>query len=236
MIRRATKKSERRTPCVVCGFPRSHRHHRFPVSVYGEHEHTMQLCSNCHGIYHLLERHYIQKLLSARNEIASPTFKSWLRKNGRTADTLVRLVHEDNRHRAIYDSELLKLGEEADPEQLLARVGGGEFDEEVGGRGSWDWRCWAEMYKDEDRGETPEHVRDRLIGMEVVEIHGRAAEDENDQTQVSYFVLQCPGCGSKVMVHRVIGFSPLGWGCGCTPIGNWRSREEGHKIRLDSVW
>lgn len=124
MIRRPASKSERRTPCVVCGFPRSHRHHRFPVSVYGEHEHTIQLCSNCHGIYHLLERHYIQKLLSAKRQIESHDFQSWAKKNGRIANTLLSLVYEDNRHREIYDSA----GNEEARKQLFERIMDGEFD------------------------------------------------------------------------------------------------------------
>lgn len=51
--RRATL-SERTTPCECCGFALSHRHHLLPVARFDEHEHTVQLCPNCHYIYHLI--------------------------------------------------------------------------------------------------------------------------------------------------------------------------------------
>jgi len=44
---------ERMTPCEICGYPLTHRHHLLPVSKYGENEETMQLCANCHQVYHI---------------------------------------------------------------------------------------------------------------------------------------------------------------------------------------
>jgi hypothetical protein len=51
--RRATLK-ERSTPCQCCAFPLSHRHHWLALARYGEHEATLQLCPNCHYVYHLI--------------------------------------------------------------------------------------------------------------------------------------------------------------------------------------
>ncbi len=53
--RRTSTLKERKTPCQCCGFPLSHRHHVLPVRVYGETEWTLQLCPNCHTLYHLIE-------------------------------------------------------------------------------------------------------------------------------------------------------------------------------------
>lgn len=51
--RRATVK-ERLTPCSACGYPVSHRHHLWTVEAHGENAVTIQLCANCHELYHLL--------------------------------------------------------------------------------------------------------------------------------------------------------------------------------------
>jgi len=51
--RRATL-IERSTPCQSCAFPLSQRHHLFGVAKYGENEITVQVCPNCHRLYHLI--------------------------------------------------------------------------------------------------------------------------------------------------------------------------------------
>lgn len=51
--RRATVK-ERLTPCSACGYPVSHRHHLWSLEAHGENAVTIQLCANCHELYHLL--------------------------------------------------------------------------------------------------------------------------------------------------------------------------------------
>ena len=56
--KRATKK-ERLTPCGVCGWPLSQRHHLLHVADYGENDETVQLCANCHEIYHLMYNSYV---------------------------------------------------------------------------------------------------------------------------------------------------------------------------------
>lgn len=53
MNRRPPTLKERLTPCEVCGHPLSQRHHIPHVSEVGPHESTVQLCANCHELYHL---------------------------------------------------------------------------------------------------------------------------------------------------------------------------------------
>ena len=54
--RRAPKLSERITPCAACEYPFSQRHHLDPVRYSGENNDTVQLCANCHELYHILDR------------------------------------------------------------------------------------------------------------------------------------------------------------------------------------
>ncbi len=42
------------TPCECCEYPISHRHHALRMRDYGESRHTLQLCPNCHELYHLI--------------------------------------------------------------------------------------------------------------------------------------------------------------------------------------
>lgn len=58
--RRATRK-ERLTPCAACDYPLSQRHHLLDVAYHGENDLTIQLCANCHDLYHLIESAYIGK-------------------------------------------------------------------------------------------------------------------------------------------------------------------------------
>lgn len=59
--RRKTTSKERLTPCSACGYPLSQRHHLLDVAYHGENDMTIQLCANCHELYHLIESAYIQK-------------------------------------------------------------------------------------------------------------------------------------------------------------------------------
>ena len=52
--RRHAKLHERVTPCQCCGYFLSHRHHLLPVSEWKENGFTVQLCANCHELYHIL--------------------------------------------------------------------------------------------------------------------------------------------------------------------------------------
>src|SRR5260370_28987544 len=53
--RRQSYTTERCTPCRECGYPISERHHIQRVNEHGESESTVQLCANCHELYHLVE-------------------------------------------------------------------------------------------------------------------------------------------------------------------------------------
>lgn len=48
----------RLTPCECCGHPLSQRHHLVRFSKRGENKHTVQLCANCHEIYHITAQVY----------------------------------------------------------------------------------------------------------------------------------------------------------------------------------
>lgn len=59
--RRPTLK-ERMTPCIICLHPLSQRHHLLSFSIHGENAiGTIQLCANCHDMYHLFERYAQRK-------------------------------------------------------------------------------------------------------------------------------------------------------------------------------
>lgn len=51
--RRKPSKAERMTPCQICDYPISQRHHLFDIARYGENDDTVPLCANCHELYHL---------------------------------------------------------------------------------------------------------------------------------------------------------------------------------------
>jgi hypothetical protein len=59
--RRKPSRQARLTPCECCGFPLSQRHHLAPFAENGETDQTMQLCANCHELYHLIYRVYVEK-------------------------------------------------------------------------------------------------------------------------------------------------------------------------------
>lgn len=52
--RKRVSVKHRITPCKWCRFPISQRHHFLPVSEYGENDITVQICANCHEIYHII--------------------------------------------------------------------------------------------------------------------------------------------------------------------------------------
>jgi hypothetical protein len=52
--RRKAKLHERLSPCECCGYPLSHRHHTIPIAGWGESGYTIQLCPNCHELFHLI--------------------------------------------------------------------------------------------------------------------------------------------------------------------------------------
>lgn len=60
-LRRGAKLNERLTPCQFCEYPLSERHHILPVSMFGENMFTLQLCANCHELYHIVERVFLYK-------------------------------------------------------------------------------------------------------------------------------------------------------------------------------
>lgn len=66
MKRRTVKLNERLTKCQFCEYPISQRHHALPISVYGENACTLQLCANCHELYHIIERSFLFKSKSSK--------------------------------------------------------------------------------------------------------------------------------------------------------------------------
>jgi hypothetical protein len=54
--RRQAKLYERTEPCECCQYPITQRHHLFGVAEFGEGYRTVQLCANCHELYHVIER------------------------------------------------------------------------------------------------------------------------------------------------------------------------------------
>lgn len=56
--RRPATRAEQLTPCEICSFPLTERHHMLAIKHYGETEIAAQLCANCHRVYHLIESAY----------------------------------------------------------------------------------------------------------------------------------------------------------------------------------
>lgn len=56
MTKRRKKVSihNRLTPCFCCGYPISQRHHLLHFAEWGDLFGTIQLCANCHELYHLI--------------------------------------------------------------------------------------------------------------------------------------------------------------------------------------
>lgn len=51
-----SKLRERLLPCQFCDYPISEKHHALPISIFGKTPYTLQLCANCHELYHIVER------------------------------------------------------------------------------------------------------------------------------------------------------------------------------------
>lgn len=54
--RRQTTFEELTTPCFICNSTPTERHHLLDFSVYGKNNVTVQLCPNCHYLYHLIDK------------------------------------------------------------------------------------------------------------------------------------------------------------------------------------
>lgn len=54
--RRKTTIYERLKPCECCGHPISQRHHLIPYRWVGEQSPTVQLCPNCHELFHIMSQ------------------------------------------------------------------------------------------------------------------------------------------------------------------------------------
>lgn len=59
--RRKTKTRERRQPCRLCFYPLSQRHHLLEVAHHGENGCTVQLCANCHELFHIAHGAWFKK-------------------------------------------------------------------------------------------------------------------------------------------------------------------------------
>jgi len=53
MRRKQSTLEERLTECECCKYPVSQKHHLLTVSEYGDNDCTVQLCANCHELFHL---------------------------------------------------------------------------------------------------------------------------------------------------------------------------------------
>lgn len=58
--RKAVSINKRTEPCQFCGYPLSQRHHALPVHIYGENVFTLQLCANCHELYHIVQAVFLK--------------------------------------------------------------------------------------------------------------------------------------------------------------------------------
>ena len=54
--RKTASIDERTTPCQICAYPLSERHHPLSIKDYGETGEVYHLCAICHELYHLVER------------------------------------------------------------------------------------------------------------------------------------------------------------------------------------
>jgi hypothetical protein len=59
--RKKATRQDRATPCECCGYPVSHRHHPFGVNVQKERGTVLHLCPNCHELYHVVERVFLEQ-------------------------------------------------------------------------------------------------------------------------------------------------------------------------------
>lgn len=119
--KRATIK-ERLTPCGCCGHPLSQRHHLLEIAVWGENEATVQLCGNCHELYHLASRGFVEN-----HKASKALFFDVFDKMGRWTDRMqfiVKLLDRAKKLNETAEIEFLRLqdmGRDAATARTLAK-------------------------------------------------------------------------------------------------------------------
>ncbi|MBZ0276106.1 MAG: hypothetical protein K8I60_08180 [Anaerolineae bacterium] len=83
MRRRRPTHKERMTACAACGYPVSHRHHLWDIATHGENTMTVQVCANCHELYHLMYN------ALARDSRYSRKLVLHMRSSGRIPDSVM---------------------------------------------------------------------------------------------------------------------------------------------------
>lgn len=95
MRRKKATLAERLTPCRVCTYPITERHHLLLVSRRGEGGETVQLCANCHEAFHIFERAHVHikqgKYDTAAVQIMT-ILRDYLGAESRQVQALTRLV------------------------------------------------------------------------------------------------------------------------------------------------
>ena len=92
MRRRSPTMKERLTPCECCKYPLSERHHLLDFAYHGERNYTIQLCPNCHSLYHLAYQAYILKSKKSKLILGSVILKLGL--NNPVCLFIYEKVHE----------------------------------------------------------------------------------------------------------------------------------------------
>lgn len=57
------------TPCAWCRYPLSVKHHILPIAIYGENNIAVQLCANCHEIYHIADAVFNRPTKSSQTKL-----------------------------------------------------------------------------------------------------------------------------------------------------------------------
>gem|GEM_PF-4434814 len=84
--RRRTTLKERTTPCACCAHPISHRHHVLCFAQSGENRHTLQLCPNCHELFHL-----IQSAVVGKSDYSNKVLRKYMETKG-TEDPTFKFI------------------------------------------------------------------------------------------------------------------------------------------------
>src|SRR5262245_36903190 len=61
MKRRHVTRQERLKHCECCNWPLTERHHLLSFARHGENKYTVQLCPNCHDLYHIIWNAYAEE-------------------------------------------------------------------------------------------------------------------------------------------------------------------------------
>jgi hypothetical protein len=111
-------------PCICCAHPISQRHHLLPFADYGENDYTVQICANCHEIFHLLDNFANQ---TTRPQSVSNALKI---KNGETNTQRMfqYIVNRVDRHIIDFLSRLVDASNEL---KYLLPKGEGTISEKV---------------------------------------------------------------------------------------------------------